>query len=833
MKHRRTAIFLTIALIFFLVPLNAYIVNSSPDEFTLKCLKLNVQVTTICKADRYRVAILGLENGTILAVGKSFVKRLTIIRAKPIACDFAEEPGKLVVSASDGSLILVSLNSDLEVISTSLLRLLPVDETIKNVAVSQNARFAVLRVIYNYHEREAEKLVFVDLLRKLIVAVRDADSTPSLVRIFYFKRVGNVLLLQTLDTFCELCEYTDNLIEAYNLSSLKRLYWKKIGLSLEAVSEMGGELALFKLLPENGKYNVLILNYKSGKTLSKFKVDYEPQQILFFDQYLAFIKDTSMNIYDLKGAVKKTIKIPISSRACYNGGFLFVSSPASIRIYDKKISIRFEASIEYKPPPKPCYSCVAFPNMAIIVYHDKKTVYIISKLTQILFEALILDEEANPVQNAHIELFDEKGLLLYAGNSGSEGKIVAVIDLNRSLTELIKIKVYKEGFGNKTLRIKLENETLFLKIRIEKTKQVFQLMIKVLDEDKNPVKNAFVSIYTADQKYVDGGLSNQNGIVSFNLSEGKYRVKVAKQHFYEKEELVDISSSESPIEKVVILKKRKPLLTVTLPANGNITQLIISGPNFEQKIENITQNIYVLPLPDTGYYYIKAFTKCGSKNYEIYVEQNATINIEQIKCYSNTLSASLGERVGELLREIKGELSKHVIYLEEKEIPISGVLTSYDRTYVLNLNSKDKIIILELFYTKCWGCEKLIPLMNNLSKTYNTIIGGMVTIYQTDSDQDIEDYIKAHNVEVPVFRDTLSLKEKVGVSVVPAVIVIMDGKIRLVGVGAKINESSTFALPNLSELVDLNSLPRISFIVGMIFLIMLSVFGKVNQEHED
>ena len=575
----------------------------------------------------------------------------------------------------------------------------------------------------------------------------------------------------------------------------------------------------------------MILNYKSGKILSKFNVDYEPQQILFFGQYLAFIKDASTNIYDLKGTIKKTIKIPISSRACSSDGFLFISSPASIKLYDKKINIRYEASIEYKPPPKPCYSCVAFPDMAIIIYHDKKTVYIVSRLTQILFEALILDEEENPVQNAHIELFDEKGLLLYAGRSGSDGKIAVVIDLNKSLTELIKIKVYKKGFGNKTLWVKLENESLSLKIRIEKTKQVFQLMIKVLDEDKNPVKNAFVSIYTADQKYVDGGLSNQNGIVSFNLSEGRYRVKVTKQNFYEKEELVDISSSESPIEKVVILRKRKPYLTVTLPANGNITQLIISGPNFEQKIENITQNIYVLPLSDVGYYFIKVFAKCGSKNYEIYVEKNVTINIEQIKCYGH--NASLGKRKDELLGQIKDELSKHVIHLEEKEIPISGVLTSYDGTFVLDLNSRDEIIILELFYTKCWGCEKLIPLINNLSKTYNIIIGAMVTIYQTDSEQDIEEYIKAHNVEVPVFRDTLSLKEKVGVSVVPAVIVIMDGKIRLVGVGAKINESSAFALPNLSELVDINSLPRISFILGIIFLITLSVFGKVKQEHED
>lgn len=833
MKLRRTAIILTIALIFFLVPLNAYVANSSPDEFTLKRLRLNAQVTAICKADRYGVAILGLENGTILALGKNVIRHLTAIHAKPQACDFAEESGKLVISASDGSLVLVSLNSNLEVISTSLLQLLPVDEIIKNVAVSQDARFVVLRVIYTYHEREAEKLVFVDLLRRLIVAVRDADSAPSLVRIFYFKRLGDVLLLQTLDTFCELCEYTDNLIEAYNLSSLERLYWKKVGLSLEAVSELNGKLALFKLLPENGKYNVLILDYKSGKILSKFKVDYEPQQLLFFDRFLALIKDTSMNIYDLKGAIKKTIKIPISSRACSSDGFLFISSPASIEIYDKKFSIRYEASIEYKPPPKPCYSCVTFTNMAIIVYHDKKTVYIVSRLTQILFEALILDEEENPVQNAHIELFDEKGLLLFAGRSGSDGKIVAVIDLNKSLTELIEIKVYKKGFGNKTLQVKPENETLSLKIRIEKTKQAFQLIIRVLDEDKNPVKNAFISIYTADQKYVDGSLSDQNGRVSFNLSEGRYRVKVTKQNFYEKEELVDISPGESPIEKVVILKKRKPYLTVTLPANSSITHLIISGPNFEQKIENITQNIYVLPLPDTGYYLIKAFAKCGSKKYEIYVEQNATINIEQIKCYNNILNASLGERMGMLLREIKGELSKHVIYLEEKEIPVSGVLTSYDRTFVLNLNSKDEIIILELFYTKCWGCEKLIPLINNLSKTYNTIIGGMVTIYQTDSDQDIEEYIKAHNVEVPVFRDTLSLKEKVGVSVVPAVIVIVDGKIRLVGVGAKINESNAFALPNLSELVDLNSLPRISFIVGMIFLIMLSAIGKVKQEHED
>ncbi len=831
MKLRRTAIFLNIALIFFLVPLNAFVANSSPDEFTLKRLRLNAQVTAVCKADRYGVAILGLENGTILALGKNVIRHLTAIHAKPLACDFAEESSKLIVSASDGSLVLISLNSNIEAVSTSLLRLLPGDETIKNVAVSQDARFAVLRVIYTYHEREAEKLVFIDMIKRHIVAVRDADSTPSLVRIFYFKRVGDVLLLQTLDTFCELCEYTDNLIEAYNLSSLKRLYWEKIGLSLEAVSEVSDKLTLFKLLPENGKYNVLILNYKSGKILSKFKVDYEPQQILFFDQYLAFIKDASINIYDLKGAIKKTIKIPISSRACSSDGFLFIASPASIEIYDKKFSIRYEASIEYKPPPKPCYLCVAFPGAALIVYHDKKTVYIVSRLTQILFEALILDEEENLVQNAHIELFDEKGLLLYAGRSGSDGKIAAVIDLNKSLTELIKIKVFKKGFGNKTLWVKLENESLSLKIRIEKTKQVFQLMIKVLDEDKNPVKNAFVAIYTADQKYVDGGLSNQNGIVSFNLSEGRYRVKVTKQNFYEKEELVDISSSESPIEKVVILRKRKPYLTVTLPTNSSITHLIISGPDFERKIENITQNIYVLPLSDVGYYFIKVFAKCGSKNYEIYVEQNVTINIEQIKCYGH--NASLGKRKDELLDQIKDELSKHVIHLEEKEIPISGVLTSYDGTFVLDLNARDEIIILELFYTKCWGCEKLIPLINNLSKTYNTIIGGMVTIYQTDSDQDIEEYIKTHNVEVPVFRDTLSLKEKVGVSVVPAVIVIVDGKIRLMGVGAKINESNAFAKPNLSELVDLNSLPRISFIVGMIFLIVLSAFGKVKQEHED
>jgi|GEM_PF-6763458 len=834
MRHGNSIIFVIIVVIIFQnIIYTPYSVKSDPEEFLSKKIKLNVRVIAVCKAEKLGAVILGLENGTVLAIGKSVVKHLLTLNAKPLACDFAEKANKLIFAASDGTLILISISPSLSVTGKSKFTLLSSDEIVENIAVSQDAHFAVLRVIYEYKSREAEKLVFVDLSRRLIIAVRDAESTPSLTRIFYFKKLGNILLLQTLDTFCEFCEYTDNLIEAYNLTDLKRLYWKKIGLSLESAFESSKKLVLVKLLPENGKYKVLILNYISGEILFTFNIEEVPQQLLLLNKEILFIKNTNVNVYNLIGVNEKTLKIPSSSKICYGNNFLFLFAPALVRIYDNRLNEIYEAPIEYIPPPKPCYFCAAFPDMAMVVYHDRKTIYVISKLMQRIFEALILDEAGNPLPNSFIEIYDKNGSLIYTGKSNSNGKFFALINLSNTFDNMLKIKIAKEGFENKTLWIKPENETTSLKIVLEKSSRVFRLLIKVLDESKEPIKNALVSVYTLNEEFIDSSLSDQNGIVTFNLSKGQYKIRIKKQNFTERELLVDLSRNEPVVEHTVTLRQLKPNLIVVLPANNTFNHLVITGHDFEKKIENLTQNTYKVTLPKSGFYVVEAFAKCGSKKYELYVKQKETIVLDQIICSIKELNTS-HSKLEELFNKIEQEIARYVIHLEDKDTPISGILTSYDKTLTLNLSSTNRVIILELFYTKCWGCEKLIPLINNLSKTYDAIAGGMVTIYQTDSDQDIEEYIITHNVQVPVFRDTIGLKEKAEVSVVPTIIVIVEGKIRLIGVGAKIDKSSMPSIAfNFQEIIETKSLPRISFIVGIIFVILLSIYGMVKEKYED
>lgn len=204
--------------------------------------------------------VLLFSNGTVAAYAMPHFKRLASIsiaqETPPIGLGFLEGSA-LVVAFSNGTLAYLDLTSGRVVgaESTGLS-----GEAYK---AAVGGRWVVLVQKYDFKAEKGsvklDRLLVYDTKLKAFTLISDRRS-GTLVYVFDVKIVGGLMLLEWIDTTCEICRLDDTFVTVYNLSSYKQVFTERFG---ECVADLDGRaLVAVRVKDGRGFYKVLSSDQK-------------------------------------------------------------------------------------------------------------------------------------------------------------------------------------------------------------------------------------------------------------------------------------------------------------------------------------------------------------------------------------------------------------------------------------------------------------------------------------------------------------------------------------------------------------------------------------------
>ena len=105
-------------------------------------------------------------------------------------------------------------------------------------------------------------------------------------------------------------------------------------------------------------------------------------------------------------------------------------------------------------------------------------------------------------------------------------------------------EITEEIIGNNPDNSSEEQNNQSNNIAIENKTSYFQLIVHILENDsKEPLYNAFVSIYNNTLTLTAGNYTNESGMISFILKEGEYIVTIEKDDYITEQKRITLSTS--------------------------------------------------------------------------------------------------------------------------------------------------------------------------------------------------------------------------------------------------------------------------------------------------
>lgn len=816
--------------------LSSYAVNCKPNyifsytEIVFKdavCLVLPL-------ADTDNTYVLAFKNGTIaLLKGLEVIGRIRL-PAKPLAYDHVN--GKIYLLLEDGSLAILSTPS-LQV--EKFLHVTEKDEEPEYLAVSPRGNYGVLAVRYKYQgAHDASRLVFFDLNSGERILVRDVESVPMLVKLFYFRRVGEILILQTLDTFCELCEYTDNKIEAYNISSLKLLYSKKIGLSFVDVEERKGLVVLVRALREREKHKLIVLNLSNGAVKSEFEIVERPSGALVRGgSVLVTTTEQSIVAYSYTNG-RKIAKLKIGESITFGkmDNLIVVGSPYRVYVITPALDVLWVKRIEYYGVPRPPIVACHKGN-GLIIYAERHALHLEVYTTSIL-KVFVVDKAGNPIPGANVTIVEE-GIPKASTMTNSSGYAT----LTAKPHTRIKIRVSKEGYATREVSVLPSNPIERVKVVLSRAKYLSKLTV-IAKYKNEPLRE--VLVYLKDSEtgvIVESDVTDDEGKCLFEgLAPGMYILEAIKPGFKLLVENVSIDGVSS-VELVLNFELELYNFSVKVLGVEAKYNLTVIDENYNivwRGAVPVNASTYIGSLKP-GLYKVSGEGLCGSNTTRVMLDRNVVFQLNvrsDVYCLKRE-----GLVVDEnMLKEIVDEICRNTLYCNNSVNVYLGdaSFSSFNETGdVLELSQRNRVFVVAFFYTKCWGCEKVIPLLKELESKYPAIKAAMVTIYSTDTYDDIVRYIKEHNVTVPVYRDVGGIHERLGIKVVPSVIAAYKGKVLVLGIGIKSKEgigtsiSFEWVSGGLSLIDLLDALPTVSLALGLTLYVVACIILLLSRRGEE
>lgn len=797
--------------------------------------RLEYKVT--CHCSNSTTVILGTEEGDLLkATERGKISLLYRFHTPVLACDISSD--KVFVGLSNGSVCYVSLGSPGAV---KCLRAYDSSkERLERLAVSPGGEIIALAVKYRYLNRyPASRITFLNATTGELVASRDPESDPMLVRLFSFIRIGDLLVLQTLDTFCEICEYTDNMLEVYNITSLKILYRVKIGLSLLSVDSERGKLVLVRMLREpDGSHQVLVYDLLSGAEEKSFKIHGEPNYILASGGLMVVLLDgEKLVIYDygrgarLKGTTYSDV-LSIGTTILNGERFLTILGKRRIAILDTSLSNLWSTEVERECRLSPPVA-ISLHNATLMavysgMYCSSSSIYTLKVFNKIRLKITVLDIKGEPIRGANVTLIAYNPYNISFYHTDSSGHVFFTLFPDQKVEIRVKAKDYKPYRLVLDLeKLTLQRPFLSINITLGGLESKGSVVVHVTWHGE-PLANATVTVEGEGVK--DVCLTNSSGFCSIENIPAYLvlNISAVKEGFRPESKAIIVQEGDNIISFELLRKNLG--LRIRVNKTDMCTVKVFKKnkaktPVGEYKVVN---GSLALTL-DEGYYELEVTCGRWRNITSLYLRNDCELTFSPV---SHAEEAS-GTR--QVLEGVLSLIKKHVLHTySPPNLTVEVIeLAAPDGSRELVDLGGDTIYVIEFFYTKCWGCEKLIPVLQELKQRYPGVVKPiLVTIYPSDTYEDIQYYAREHNVTIEIYRDLKGFHEMLGVTVVPSVAVIYNGKVVYLGIGARDSITGNFTSnETILELLELGRrYANLIFSLSLLVLIFILAWNKMRGD---
>lgn len=441
-----------------------------------------------------------------------------------------------------------------------------------------------------------------------------------------------------------------------------------------------------------------------------------------------------------------------------------------------------------------------------------------------------------PVEGAGIKILLQNGTVV-EGFTGKDGTFNVVLPLGR-----IEIEVTSEGFVQEKREVDIVDD-MVISFSLKKVPSPRgDLVVHVRDKDSNmPIEMAEVRIFSNSTLY-GGGYTDSYGKVLFrNIERGTYRLSVSRDGYRNESFTVVLNGEE--VEYTFYIRRRLYRLQVVLlgESSKNLGDLIFlrdeegrairptsKGPG-RIVFDGLNPGMYTIWVNRSG---------CRITGFpgSILVSQNYTLSLEAA-CGEQTSKSEVNAIKEEIIRMISGEVHTHIRLNSSFK---GETLATFSGDQVL-VDSSDKILVIEFFYTRCTGCKYLIPLLKNISENpaYREYVKVYsITVSPADTPYLLEEYKRENNITWDILIDSTNLYLKLNVTAYPTIFVVHDGRIVFMGIGAskELESGPLFSLMNrLQEALDRVSDTR-RFMGEMLLLsgiIMLAIYRSVQREESE
>ncbi|RKX84311.1 MAG: hypothetical protein DRP57_06150 [Spirochaetes bacterium] len=744
---------------------------------------------------------------------------------------------------SNGEIIEVKF-PELEILERTYVLNSQDERSIVRAAATWDGRWLALQVEYEYvKDVYLDRLVVYDMSLKKRVFERDANSIDVLVNIFSLDIYENYLVVETINERCEICQYTDNKIEVYNLTNrgVEKIAELVTGWTKKVVYD-GYVLAQRIQVNPTGKHDFILLKLPYLDVVKRT----ETENILGFFMSKRTIytytkqKDKFyLKSYDRNLNLQKSTEVLGNRKLGALGQYAVLFSLTGIYVYNSHFKlIKFfyldVPNVSYRPTSNPRWN----EKLVVEKYGEKMLVVLYKRDTYKLQIKVVYRKK--PIESASVKIYNLEGES-FEEKTGQNG--IAVFNLKPGQ---YFIKISKEGFAELTpIEVLVDKDReVTVELTMKKVLPV-HLEIRVFDEENNPISSAEI-IFKGNITYSTS--TDEGGFATIDIVPGVYNLTVKAENYKYFIKTVHINRTDIPqtLSMSVILQKEKYQLTIKAEGKNayNITTLYLTD-----KDGNL---LTVIPLGKTvktvlprGIYIVKTpeNSLCDIKTSIINLNENKTVNII-VACRrpKSQIEVKTPEIIS-LLKEnmiISKNITKSIVF-PEFEAP-NGTPVNLQEI------SEGKLLIIEFFYTKCTGCEYLLPLLRELASREDVRVVS-ITVSPADTEKIIEKYIREHNITWTVLKDTTNFYQTLNITNFPTVVAIKDGKIIFIGIGAKkeieaLEKNATVVslVKTIKEYIDKIfkiGRPETLIISGAILFILSLAFpegernGEKSQDEED
>ncbi|WP_288006562.1 carboxypeptidase regulatory-like domain-containing protein [Thermofilum sp.] len=747
-------------------------------------------------------------------------------------------PSRILVGVDRSGNIYLLNSSTLNIIDAFLARKND-EESFLMASLSSDGRY--LAVSSRYYVTVSGKrypetrLVVFDTQSKSRIFERDLDtSNDVLVDVFSLDFWGSYLIAETIDTKCELCQLTDNKIEVYRIDgqNVKKVSSFQSGLTLKSVV---GNFLVAQRVQQNstGNYLTYVFTLPDLKIKAKRMLDKIQSFIPFTnDTFLAIFSDGTLRMCNLNLECNNLVSVPLGRVAVAgDGSFIAIFKTDEVEVYSYNGGLSRTAyyQVSWDIAPSPPKTAVTSRGGFYCIYGDTMLVSAL-QLTTIKLRLIVVDDQGRPVPGAVVEIISSGGSS-QSLNTSNNGTIIFELPPGT-----YNINVKKEGFSPKSLTQSFTSDTQIMLKLDRKKEERRDIQINVLSQDGQPLPGAKITI-TGRENITT--LTNVNGKVPVNLPLGNYTILISAPKYKQLQCTFEVKTNTTEVyfklepEKVNIIVETLNFTPVGI--NVSLASITTNNTLTVKPGENVS-------LPVDAYQVLVN----APKNYEcsasppIVNALNGTTNVNvKITCkLIVTRATSISDLIGflekKMIQNVKMNMS---VDKTLGKLPSINMLNSSKLD--LDFQQRNKILVIEFFYTQCTGCKYLVPALRNLSRLPGVTVVSL-TVSPVDTQAVLERYVKENNITWIIARDEENLFYKLNVTVFPTVVVISDGKILYRGAGAREElEQMNNTLPSIGGLpsfqnVPLGSLlrPETLIFLGMFLIMTWLMIGEKNEKSD-